>query len=173
MGVNDTSGYESDNQITGRGLKKKQRFEKTSQPHQDSKGPQQDSKGPQQDSKGPQQDLKGPPPAQPEQQAQPQEKAQGQPQLPGPKSQKEQDPPAQSIFKDGLQKDTQRQGPQTKPAGAQQDGQQSCEVCDKPPILPGHGITNVCRSSSSTFPTHSESQLITSSSGDPEMDSKT
>ncbi|XP_030102092.1 coiled-coil domain-containing protein 200 isoform X1 [Mus musculus] len=123
---------------------KKQHFEKTSQPHQDSKGPQQDSKGPQQDSKGP-------PPAQPEQQAQPQEKAQGQPQPPGPKSQKEQDPPTQSIFKDGLQKDTQRQGPQTKPTGAQQDGQQSCRVCSKPPILPGRGITNDCQSSSSKY----------------------
>nr|XP_034360446.1 coiled-coil domain-containing protein 200 isoform X1 [Arvicanthis niloticus] len=117
---------------------KKQRFEKISQPCQDSKGPQQDSKGPPKDSKGPQQDSKelhqdskGPPPAQPQ-------KAQAQPPPPGPKSQKEQDPPTQSTAKDCPQ-DTQRQGPQTKPTGAQQEGQQSCKVCDKPPILPGRG----------------------------------
>lgn len=78
-----------------------------------------------------------PPPTQPQQQAKPQEQAQAQP--PGPKSQKEHDPPTQSTFKDSLQKDTQKQGPQTRLSGAQQDGQQACKVCDKPPVLPGPG----------------------------------
>ncbi|CAO2645469.1 hypothetical protein LEMLEM_LOCUS27489 [Lemmus lemmus] len=93
---------------------KKQHSEKTSQP-QDSKGPLL-------------------PPAKP----QPQEQAHPQP-PPGQKPPKEQDPPTQSTFKDNLQKDTQRQEPQPRPAGAQQDGQQPCRSCDGPPILPGRG----------------------------------
>ncbi|OBS66918.1 hypothetical protein A6R68_04507 [Neotoma lepida] len=112
---------------------KKQHSEKKSQPSQDSKGPL-------------------PPPAkqQPQEQADPQPPPGPKP-PPEPKPPKEQDPPTQSTFKDDLQKGTQRQGPcQPQPAGAQQDGQQSCRTRG-PPILPGPGPTNACQASSSKY----------------------
>uniref|UniRef100_A0A8C6W1C1 Coiled coil domain containing 200 n=1 Tax=Nannospalax galili TaxID=1026970 RepID=A0A8C6W1C1_NANGA len=76
--------------------------------------------------------------------------AQQQPQVPpGPKQQKDQDPPIQSTFKDSLQKDFQMQRLEPGLVGAHEARQQICRPHDGPPILPGHGLTNACQSSSS------------------------
>ncbi|XP_060244299.1 coiled-coil domain-containing protein 200 [Meriones unguiculatus] len=104
---------------------KKQHFEKTCIPHQDSKGLPPARPQPQPQPQQPQpQPLPPPPP----------------PPTPGLKSQTEQDTSIQITCKGSLQSNTQRQRPQTRPAGTQQDGQKSCSGRG-PPILPGYACT--------------------------------